>query len=177
MRGTVELAMPYPLASLLPAVLQEDDFAVRWTSGLDDVLACVVSTLDCMAAYLDPLTAPEDFLAWLADWFGIALDEHLPADQRRAAVAGAVPLHRARGTLAGLRDRLELACGCPVEVTDNGAVAWSQTPDSALPGDETPSLSVVVRPAEGQQVGVRVLDELITADKPAHVPHRLEVVR
>ncbi len=177
MRGTVEdLAMPYPLTTLLPAVLREDDFATRWTAGLDGVLAAIVSTLDCIAAYVDPATAPEDFLAWLADWFGIALDARLPLQQRRVAVAGAVPLHRARGTHAGLRARLELASGCEVEVMDNGGVAWSQSPASELPGDAAPALRVVVH-AQDTDVDVRVLDELITADKPAHVPHRLEVVR
>jgi phage tail-like protein len=177
MRGTVEdLAMPYPLATLLPAVLQEDEFAVRWTAGLDAVLAVAVSTLDCISAYVDPATAPEDFLEWLAEWFGIALDEGLPIDHRRVAVAGAVPLHRARGTLAGLRARLALASGCEVEVSDNGGVAWSQSPDSELPGDPAPSLRVVVL-ARGADVNARVLTELIAADKPAHVPHQLEVVR
>lgn len=178
MRGVVDrLGMPYPLHTLLPSVYQEDPFTVRWTEGFDDVLAPVVSTLDCLAAYVDPATAPEDFLVWLADWFGLPLDENVPLSQRRVAVAGAVPLHRSRGTVAGLKARLEQASGCPVEVSDSGGVTWSQTPDSALPGDEQPWLSVVVQAGGDEQVSVRVLDELVAADKPAHVPHRLEVVR
>jgi phage tail-like protein len=173
MRGVVDqLAMPYPLHTLMPSVFQEDEFTVRWLAGLDDVLAPVVSTLDCLVAYVDPATAPEDFLDWLADWFGIPLDENLPSEQRRAAIAAAVPLHRTRGTPAGLAARLALASGCQVDVTDSGGVAWSQTPDTPLPGADEPWLRVVVT---GQPGSERALDELITADKPAHVPHELEV--
>ncbi|HEX3786623.1 MAG TPA: phage tail protein [Pseudonocardiaceae bacterium] len=176
MRGTVPgLAMPYPLRTLLPSVLQEDEFAVRWTAGLDDVLAPVVSTLDCLVAYLDPLTAPEDFLDWLADWLGIQLHEELPLARRRAAIAGAVPLHRVRGTLAGLRARLELVSGCPVEVADNGGVSWSSMPNSTPPGADQPWLAVRVAAVEGQAVDTAGLDELIRSEKPAHVPHQLEV--
>jgi hypothetical protein len=51
-------------------------------------------------------------------------------------------------------------------------VAWSQTPDTPLPGADEPWLRVVVT---GQPGSERALDELITADKPAHVPHELEV--
>ena len=123
MRGTVTgLATPYPLRTMLPAVLREDDFLERWTAGLDDVLAPVVSTLDCLAAYLDPATAPTDFLAWLAGWFGVVLDENLPLERRRASVAGAVRLYRARGTLAGLRAQLEL---CPAAASRSPTAAGS----------------------------------------------------
>jgi phage tail-like protein len=178
MRGTVDdLAMPYPLRTLMPSVFQEDDFTVRWTSGLDDVLAPVVSTLDCLTAYLDPATAPEDFLDWLAGWFGVAMDENLPLSSRRAAVTGAVDLYRMRGTPDGLRARLALASGADVEVTDSGGVAWSQTPDTEPPGEDVPWLRVRVFPGETGTVTERVLDEMVAADKPAHVAHQLEVIR
>jgi phage tail-like protein len=178
MRGTVGgLATPYPLHTLLPAVLQEDEFTVRWTSGLDAVLAPIVSTLDCLAAYLDPATAPADFLTWLGDWFGIALDENLPAHRSRAAVAGAVRLYRARGTVAGLRERLELVSGGQVDITDSGGVAAAVVPNSPLPGTAVPMLTVrVTLPPGAPPVSERTLDALIAADKPAHVAHRLEVV-
>jgi phage tail-like protein len=178
MRGTVDdLDMPYPLRTLMPSVFQEDEFTVRWTTGLDDVLAPIVSTLDCIAAYLDPATAPADFLDWLAGWFGVAMDENLPLSRRRAAVTGAVDLYRMRGTSSGLRARLELAAGVPVEVTDSGGVAWSQTPNTDPPGEDVPWLVVRVLAGETDVVAERTLDELIAADKPAHVGHQVEVIR
>ncbi|MFF5070719.1 hypothetical protein ACFY2R_05770 [Micromonospora olivasterospora] len=40
MRGALAgLLMPYPAGSFLPAVYQEDDFVMRWTAALDEVLA------------------------------------------------------------------------------------------------------------------------------------------
>src|SRR5580693_7599811 len=91
------LDTPYPLGTLMPAIYQEDPATMRWTAGLDDVLAPVISTIDCLGAYLDPLLAPEDFVLWLADWFGLTLDENWPVDRRRAAVATSVALYRQSG--------------------------------------------------------------------------------
>ena len=65
-----ELPSPRPLALMLPALLQGDDFCVRFTEGLDPVLAPVFSTIDNLDAYTDPATTPSDFLTWLAGWFG-----------------------------------------------------------------------------------------------------------
>jgi phage tail-like protein len=179
MRGAVSgLATPYPLRDLMPAVLQEDEFLERWTAGLDDVLAPIISTVDCLAAYLDPATAPTDFLVWLAGWFGVVMDENLPIERRRASVSGAVRLYQARGTLAGLRTQLELVSGGRVEITDSGGVAAARVPDSPLPGDDVPMLVVrVALPPDSEPVSERTLHELIAADKPAHVAHRLEVTR
>lgn len=145
-RGTVPgLASPYRIAQFLPAVYQEDDpFITRFTSGLDEVLAPVMSTLDCIEAYLDPLLAPEDFLDWLGSWVGAVTDERTPLPLRRMAVARAAALHRNRGTLAGLCDLVELLTGGRVEVSDSGGTAWSATPDTPAPGEAAPWVRVRV---------------------------------
>ena len=63
MRTQVQgLATPYPIHRFVPAFLQEDDFVVRFTTGLDHVVAPVVSALDCLEAYVDPRLAPDDTL-------------------------------------------------------------------------------------------------------------------
>ena len=119
MRSSVAgLPTPHPLGTLLPAFMQEDSFTVRLTEGLDAVLAPVMSVLDCLDAYVDPLLAPEDFLVWLADWVGAALDEHSGDGERRRNVLSAAEMHRSRGTVAGLRAHLELATGGDVEVIE-----------------------------------------------------------
>ncbi|MGH9198184.1 MAG: phage tail protein, partial [Acidimicrobiia bacterium] len=71
-----DLETPYPLGQTLPAIFQEDDFALRFVSAFDRVLAPVISTLDNVSAYLDPKIAPPDFVEWLAGWVGLALDEN-----------------------------------------------------------------------------------------------------
>ena len=178
MRGTVAgLRTPYPLETLLPSVLQEDPFTRRLTAGLDEVLAPVVSTLDCLDAYLSPLLAPEDFLDWLSSWFSETLDETWPPSRRRRIVAHAAELFRTRGTLAGLRRELELCTDGRVEVSDSGGVTWSLRPEGPLPGDRVPRLTVRVEASGLDPAGLDVtgLEAVIRAAKPAHVLHHLEV--
>jgi phage tail-like protein len=177
MRGTVPgLDTPYPIAGLLPVALQEDGLATRLTAGLDDVLAPVIATLDCLSAYVDPRLAPADFLTWLGTWVGVALDESWPLDRRRATVAQAVALYRTRGTPGGLRAHLEVLTGGQVEVTDSGGVYWSTTPDSTTATEGPPALAVrVTDPDRGASDPV-VLHELVGSSKPAHVPHTVEIV-
>jgi phage tail-like protein len=181
MRGTVAgLPTPYPLASLLPAIYQEDDaFIVRFTTGLDEVLAPVIATLDCLDAYLDPMLAPDDFLTWIAGWVGVALDENAPAALHRSAVAQAAELHRQRGTVAGLRTALELLTGSEVEVRESGGVTWSQRPGTVAVGEPDSWLRVSVRMAPDTSWSPSALrtavEAAVEAAKPAHVQHSVEV--
>ncbi len=181
MRGTVAgLSSPHPLGGLMPAIFQDDNFTMRWTGALDEVLAPVPAVLDSIEAYFDPLLAPEDFLAWLAGWCGMTLDENWPLQRRRAVVAAAAELYRERGTPAGLRRHVELVTGGRVEVADSGSVTWSAAPgDPDVPdipaGSAGPSVTVRVSVRDPAEVNVRALDALIGAIKPAHVMHRLEV--
>lgn len=175
-RGTVPgLGMPYPIVTTLPAVYQEDPFTVRFLAGLDDVLAVIVATLDNIDAYLDPALAPEDFLAWLASWTGVSLDENWPVELRRALVASAVVNHRGRGTAAALRAQLELVAQGEVELVDSGGVAVSRSPGADLPGEPVPRLLVRVTAADPAAVPVDAVDSLVKANKPAHVAHWVEV--
>src|ERR1700722_1099555 len=176
MRGTVPgLGTPYPIGSLMPAVYQEDPAAMRWTAGLDEVLAPAISTLDCIGAYVDPLLAPDDFIAWLADWFGTVLDENWPVRRRRAAVAQSVVLFRQAGTVAGLRALVELVTDGEVEIADSGGVTWSQRPNTPPPGREEAAGEVRVSARPGSPLDLKAIDELVAAAKPAHVAHRVEV--
>lgn len=171
MRGMVSgLDTPYPLHTMLPAVLQEDPVAVMLTDGLDDVLAPVIATLDCLYGYLDPRLAPPDFLEWVASWVGADLDENWPMSRQREFAGRAVELYGIRGTVEGLRRHIALVTGGPVDVTDTGGVVWSTTPDAGFPDDDPPSVTVRV----GDGVNVDVISELVAAAKPAHVLHHVE---
>jgi phage tail-like protein len=177
MRGLVpELESPAPIGPMLPAVYQEDEFAMRFVGGFDDVIAPVLLTLDCLIDYFDPALTPTDFLEWLAGWVGIEVDEAWETDRRRAAVATAVEMYRMRGTISGLRANLEVLSGGQVEITDSGGVAWSTSPMGPLPGQESPRLAVRVTLPETTDRTGRAIDAIVTAAKPAHVVHRVEVV-
>ncbi len=178
MRGVVaDLATPLPLAAGLPSVYQEEDpFAVRLVEAFDAELAPIILTLDNLSAYFDPRLTPEDFLGWLASWVALELDETWDIGRRRAAASAAVDVLRRRGTAAGLADELRLATDGDVEVVENGGSAWSLDASSPMVGSSELALVVRVRAANPAQVDVDRLDRIVRSAKPAHVPHRIEVV-
>ncbi|MGV9897114.1 hypothetical protein ACWDVV_23095, partial [Streptomyces tendae] len=49
---------------MLPAVFADDDLALRFVGGLDDVLAPILNVLDCLDTYFDPALTPADFAQW-----------------------------------------------------------------------------------------------------------------
>lgn len=176
MRGTVEgLASPYRFGSLLPSIYQQDDFTQRFMSGFDTVLAPIVTTTDNIASYFDPALAPLDFVAYLASWVGIELDETWTPAARRELVSRAVELYRIRGTVEGLRQQVAIYTGVEPEIEESGGCRYSQEPNGDLPGEATPSLVVRVRVPASSSVDEARLDRLVGSAKPAHIPHRVEV--
>jgi phage tail-like protein len=178
MRGTVDvLATPHPMGPSMPSVYQEDPFALSFLAALDTVLAPVVATLDNFDAYLDPYLAPDDFLSWLATWVGMTVDDSWTPERRKQAVARAVDLYRLRGTATGMAEQIEIHTGGTVEIIENGGTAWSIDAGGELPG--SPKQQVVVRIAvdDPKAVDGGRIEALVAAAKPAHVEHRVEIVR
>jgi phage tail-like protein len=181
MRGTTEeFTTPIPLASLLPGMFQDDDseFVQRFVAGLDVVLAPVVATLDSLDAYVDPWLAPMDFVAWLAGWVGVELDRSWDETRQRALVARAAELFAWRGTVRGLAELVEVYTGVVPEIDESGGTRWSSEPGAAgmPPGSAEPRLVVRVTLPPGAAVDPARLDRLVAAAKPAHVPHRVDIV-
>jgi phage tail-like protein len=176
MRGTIDgLRSPHPLGPGLPAVYQEEDpFTMRLTEAFDEVLAPIFSTLDNLPAYFDPALTPPDFLGWLASWVALELDETWDLGRRRQAVASGVDLLRRRGTAVGLADELRLATGAEVEVLENGGTAWSLDPGSPMVGSPEPAL--LVRIIGAADVDLDRVESIVRGAKPAHVPHKVELV-
>jgi phage tail-like protein len=177
-RGVVaSLASPHPLGQFLPSLYQEDDFAQRFLSAFDAALAPIFATLDNLNAYLDPWLAPEDFLDWLGSWFGLALDEAWSVERRRALVANAFEFYRMRGTSNGLKAHVEVFTGGTVEITDTGGLATSSTAGAPFPG--SPNFAVLVRVEVDDPTSMNMarLEALVAAAKPAHVTHKIQVVK
>jgi len=176
MRGAVPgLASPHPLGPTLPGLYADDSFAQRLCEGLDEVLAPVLTTLDCLPAYLDPGTAPADVLGWLAGWVGMVAEPDLPDARRRELVAIAVRLYVLRGTQSALTTIVELMTGNTPEIVESGGTSWSQQPDGPLPGQSAPGL-VLRLPAADPRAEAPRLTALIAPFVPAHVPWRLELL-
>ena len=160
------------LASYLPAMLQGDEFCVRFTQGLDPILAPILSTIDNVDAYVDPWLTPPDFLDWLGGWFALELDATWPEERRRALVANALELGRWRGTVIGLAMLVELYTGAPAEIDDGGAVVASDDPAEPLPGEQVRVVSV--RYQAGPDVDGARLRRLVRDAVPAHLAIRCE---
>ncbi len=177
MRASVpRLPTPYPLLDQLPSLYVEDDFLRRFLGALDEVLAPVLLTLDNLPAHLHPVTAPDDFLTWLASWVSVEVDEERPITQRRAVVSSAVVRHRRRGTTEGLAAALRVETGIEPEIAESGACTWSADPDAELPGEEVPWVRVRLTTAEPDRMNRARLEKLITAEVPAHVRYELEIL-
>jgi phage tail-like protein len=191
MRGHLPgLVSPHPLGPYLPAIYHEDPwaaastialtreepFALRFTAALDEVAAPLFMAIDNVDAYLDPWLAPEDFLEWLGTWVAVQVDQRWPLDRQRAFVANAVDLFRHRGTVAGLKQHVELVFGGEAEIVENGGTAWSDVVDATIPGTSDYSLTVRLKVAKPKSVSAGQLDALVAAAKPAHIPHTVEVV-
>ncbi len=169
------LVTPFPLGASLPGLYQEDDLVQRLCAALDEVLAPVVSDLDCLSAYLDPATTPSDLLQWLAGWVGVVLDD-TPPERWRQLVRSAAAVHRRRGTVGGLRAAVVAVFGVEPEIRESGGTSWSAEAGGPLPGSPEPFLLVRVRAPGDVTLDARRLDAFVAAVKPAHVPHRVEVL-
>ncbi len=176
-RGLIEgLPTPRPIGAELPSVFQDDDFCQRMMSALDEVLAPLFTTLDCLGSYLDPTLAPADFVDWLASWVGIDIDETWSLERRRRLIQDAAILYRIRGTAAGLAAHVRLYAGVTPEIEDGGGCGWSQTADSPMPGSPRPHLIVRIRVEEQADVRRNTINRIVAASRPAHVPYNLELV-
>lgn len=174
--GLPGLPTPLPIGERLPAVYLDDEFTARFTGALDEVLAPIILTLDCYAAYLDPRLAPADFVGVLADWVAFAVDESWTPEQRRDLVAHAVQLHRWRGTAQGLAEHVRLLTCGEVEITDSGGCTFSAEAGGPLPGDGPPRVSVLVRVADPAAIDGRRLRQAVAELVPAHVAVTVDVV-
>ncbi|WP_406115553.1 phage tail protein [Kitasatospora purpeofusca] len=175
----------HPIGEQLPALYADDDFAQRFTAGLDTVLAPVFTTLDNLPSYFDPRLAPADFLAWLATWVGGTDDPRWPLALRREAVAGAVELHRWSGTRRGLVETLRLVLGVSADITGDGGAAWSSTAGGAMPPAPADEVVVRVWPRHGGAVDAVDAAHEVDADRvralvrslcPVHTICRVEVL-
>ena len=97
-------------------------------------------------------TAPADMLPWLAQWVGMAADHGQDPDLLRQQLRASREQHASRGTRRGIELAVRAAFGVAVEVSENGAAAWSSEPGGPLPGDPDPVLRVRIRTARPDQV-------------------------
>ena len=128
-----QIRVYYPRASslqYLPAVYREDavsaDFLARFLSIFDSLRALTSVQISTIARLFDPKSTPAnppdvpgtDFLAWLASWLGLALQNNWPVRRRRELVRQAHLLFAKRGTPEGLRLHIELYAGVRPQILE-----------------------------------------------------------
>lgn len=99
----------------LPALYREVDFIGRFLKIFEQAFEPIVQSLDLMWAHLDPLTAPQALLPFLAQWVGWRMEPGLSLDRQRRLIRQAVELYRWRGTRRGLRLYLHWYTGLPLD--------------------------------------------------------------
>lgn len=175
--------MSAPVSSYLdhlPAVFREDPFAGRFLlafeavlTGADDVEG-LEQIIGRVADCLDPQTAPEEFLPWLAGWVALSLRADWDADTTRGFISEVVPLYRQRGTLAGLQRMLEIYLR-PLgdEVTRDDVTIFDEfdQPPHFFEVQLTLSDADPTRLRATQEIARAIIDR----EKPAHTFYALNV--
>ncbi|MFK0294769.1 hypothetical protein ACIQU6_30455 [Streptomyces sp. NPDC090442] len=155
------------LRAILPESYRQGDFADRFIAGFDDALAPLITALDCLDAYFNPHTAPDDFVAWMLGWTNTSLPACVGTIGRRNALLLGHRLHGLRGTRTGLELLVRHVLGGRLELTESGGTHYSA-------GPEDPSVPAPT----GSWVRVRVLLPYGTAaDRPWVVDDVAELVR
>lgn len=110
-----ELNVFYPGRTLmedLPSIYQrEEDQPDSFLRALVGVLETTTQGLDrriaSLGSYINPATATEPWLDFIARWLGVPWDDALTLDQKRAVVMRASEIAKGRGTRAGLEALLD----------------------------------------------------------------------
>ena len=179
MRGYIAgLETPHPLGPALPALYQDDDFVQRMLDGLDAVAGAGVHhdrqlrRVPRPAASRPTTSSPGSPAGSGSRW--------TRAGTRRAggrSSRGPWSCTGSAGPPPGLAGQVEIQTGGTVEIVENGATGWSVDPGGELPGSADPLVVVRVTVPDPKAIDAQQLDTLVATAKPAHVMHRIEIVK
>lgn len=147
--------------AFLPIVYQEVDYIHRFIKIFEQAFDPVVNSFSSMWAHLDPLTAPEALLPFLAHWVDWPIDAQLDLTHQRRLIRRAVEIYRCRGTRKGLRFYLHLYTGLPL--------------DEQIDREEDKSISITEPFGQGCLFGLAYVGEnaIIGGGKPYYFDVRL----
>jgi len=149
----------------LPAMYQEEEFFGRFLMVFEDVLSPVEHVLHNIHLYFDPMMAPPGFLAWLATWVDLVLDENWPIQKRRELIKAGVELYSWRGTKRGLGEYLKIYTGVEPEVIEH----FDAEEDGLY------RFSVIIRVPKPKALDETLVRRVINAEKPAHTTYDLKI--
>ncbi|MFB2891744.1 phage tail protein [Aerosakkonemataceae cyanobacterium BLCC-F50] len=177
--------------NFLPKIYREVDFIERLVTIFEQAFDPAVQTLEVLWSYLDPLTAPEAMLPFLAHWVAWPKEGRWDTQQQRRLIRNAIELYRSHGTRSGLRFYLHLYTGLPLdedlpeaekhigieEVFSNGFILGKTITgvDSMLGGGQPFHFIVSLRPSPEQPVDELLVREVIEREKPAFCTYDLDI--
>lgn len=132
----------------------------RFLAIFESVLTPIEWDIDNFDLYLDPRTAPSEFLPWLSGWFSITFDSTWSEEQRRALLSEAHQIFARRGTRWALSRVLEIYTGVQPEIVD-------------LDEKADPFTFTVRVPLAEDDVDRLLVERIIDASKPAHTNYKL----
>ena len=189
---TVSVRPPSLYLNFVPNLYREVDFIGRLLALFEQAFEPAVHTLNAMWAHLDPLTAPEALLPFLAEWVGWPLDARWSIPQQRQLIHRALEIYRWRGTRRGLRLYLHLYTSLPlrgtspdghpfIEIQDRAAegltLGKSRMGVNAIVGGGRPfHFSVILRPPPDLPLDEALVRTIIEQEKPAFCTYELSVL-
>ena len=148
------------LIQYLPGIY-DTDFMRRFLGIFESILLPIEWNIKNFDLFLDPDMAPEGFVPWLCQWFGVDSQIHLSQAQQRAFLKDCHQLYAGLGTPWALQRALEIYTGLPPEIDDTGAEL----------APHTFRVRIGLAPAEANITGIKTI---IDAYKPAHTSYILE---
>ncbi|MFO7536688.1 MAG: phage tail protein I, partial [Chloroflexota bacterium] len=135
-------------------------FMKRFLALFESIYAPIEWTADNFDLYLNPKTAPADFLPWLANWFDITFDNSWSEAQRRTLLTEVHQIYARRGTKWALSRVLEIYTGHTPQIDDSSE-------------DLDPATFTITLPLAESETNPSLVAQLINAHKPAHTAYRL----
>lgn len=115
----------------LPAILRQGPFLGRFLLAFEAILSGkapsepgvsppegIEELLDRIHTFLDPDTAPADFLPWLAQWVSASLRDNWSEQTKRAFLSQIVRLYQLRGTPRGVEEMVKLCVTADVQIIE-----------------------------------------------------------
>lgn len=165
------LGNPFPMINYTSSMLADDPIAQMICASLDEVLAPIISVLDCYDSYLDAHIAPIDFVRYMSSWILVNPQASWDDMTVRKSLAHAIRFYDFRGTSRGLHDYLKDIFGIDVAIEDSGSVITSRdsTDPSTWPALEQPSVNISLQGSTVSASSLDLIRTLLTVAVPAHV--------
>ena len=149
------------LLEYLPGIYQTD-FMSRFLGLFESILIPIEWNVDNFDLFLDPGTAPRDFLPWLAGWFEIIFDSSWSEEQRRLLLKQARLIYARQGTRWALQRVLEIYTGKTPEIVE-------------FMDSREPFTFLVKIPVRADDYKRDLIERIIDASKPAHTFYKIEL--